>query len=193
MKMKFGRLLRYFAAISFGLVAFTLTMKAQIVISNESLATSTFVVNKASKTAQCSKPGCIATASMFGPIQVTCPAAIGSTCTLYISLDAKASQSENSGGPGVTGTGFFRFLVDGAAPSIGPTDTDGSYIFAQDVTEYFRFPTRQSYSASVVAGVTNSSSQNHAIVVDIGCRTGINTGCKATAFWSTMRVDVFEP
>jgi hypothetical protein len=87
--MKFGRLLRHFAAISFGLVAFTLTMKAQIVISNESLATTTFVVNKASKTAQCSKPGCIATASMFGPIQVTCPAAIGSTCTLHISLDAK--------------------------------------------------------------------------------------------------------
>jgi hypothetical protein len=147
----------------------------------------------ASQTARCSKPGSTATASMFGPIQVTCPAGIGSTCTLNISLDAKASQSEDGGEPGATGTGFLRFLVDGAAPNIGPADTDGRYIFARDVTEYSYYPTRQSYPASVVATVTNSSSQNHTIVVEIGCWKGINTSCRATAFSSTMRVDVFEP
>jgi hypothetical protein len=191
--MKYGRLLSYVVAVSLGVATLAVTMQAQTVISNESLVTTTFVVKQASNTAQCSKPGCVATASMLGPIQVTCPAAIGSTCTLHISLDAKAAQSENSGEPGATGTGFFRFLVDGVAPSIGPTGKDGTYIFAKDVTEYSYYPTRQSYPASVVAGVTNSSSQNHTITVDIGCWKGINSGCHATAYWSTMRIDVFEP
>jgi hypothetical protein len=64
---------------------------AQAVISNETLVTTTFVVNKRAATAQCGATGRHATKSMFASIPVTCPTAAGKTCTFHISLDTKTS------------------------------------------------------------------------------------------------------
>ncbi len=172
---------------------------AQTVISNETLVTTTFVVNKKDATAKCGSTGCRAKTKMFAPILVTCPAAMGQTCTFHISLDAKISvalpPSCNcfGGGP----PGFYQFLVDGAAPTIGPTSEEGNYLFEKSVytsTPNLGLPSLLSYPASVVTTVTNSGSNSHTIAVNFGCSgTDGAGGCEATAHWSTMRVDVFEP
>jgi hypothetical protein len=130
--------------------------------------------------------------AMFAPLSVTCPAATGQTCTFHIFLDAKASV----GGfcnlcPG-GGIDYFQFLVDGAAPTIGPTDAQGFYRFAQNITGFVDNEIRQSFPASVVASVTNSSSNNHTVTLSVACKS-INTGGCETAHASTLSVDVFEP
>lgn len=177
---------------------------AQTVISNETLVTTTFVVNKTAETAKCRFAGCRAKKAMFAPISVTCPAATGQTCTFHISLDAKDSVTFVCGQNGCYGSGplgFYQFLVDGIAPSIGPTDGGGYYIFEKNVFTTSddggnAFVSRESYPASVLAGVKNISSNSHMIGVSVGCSdiNRISTGgCEATSHWSTMRVDVFEP
>jgi hypothetical protein len=170
---------------------------AQTVISNETLVSTTFVVDKTGATAKCGKALCRATTSMFA-IPITCPAAMGQTCIFHISLDAKASVFAvcSNCSPADSGTGFYRFRVDDAAPTIGPTDTSGDYLFQKHVVTYNppSGPSRENQPASAVAGVTNSTSNSHTIAVSLGCGDSANQGgCKATAYWSTMRVDVFEP
>jgi hypothetical protein len=64
-----------------------------LIISNETLVTTTFIVSKKPATAQCGTIGCRVKTSMFTPIPVTCPAATGDTCTFHISLDAKISTT----------------------------------------------------------------------------------------------------
>jgi hypothetical protein len=185
-------------------VTFTaITMKAQTVISNETLVTTTFVVNKTDATAKCGKSGCRASAPILKSIGVTCPAAIGETCTFHIAFDAKVSltyPNPQGGSPGLSPTASYQFLVDGLAPSVGPTDGQGGYLFARNVLtepEYANASSRQSFGASVIATVKNTSSNNHSIDVNIRCHdaSGVDgdEGCEATAHWSTMRVDVFEP
>lgn len=180
----------------FTLAAITLlaepTAIAQTILSNETLVTTTIVVNKQVTTAKCLKGGCSARTPWFGPISVTCPAATGQTCTFSISLDAKTSTvmgCGNCGGAGVTG--FYQFLVDEAAPTIGPTEENGDYLF--DTWSYTgglpKGASRQSYPASVIAAVTNTSSNNHTITLGLGCKdVGKTGGCE-----TTMRVEVYEP
>jgi hypothetical protein len=169
---------------------------AQTVISNETLVSTTFVVNKTSATAECRHTGCRARTSMFAPVPVTCPAASGQTCTFHISLDAKVT-TDFYGYEGCCAygpTGFYQVLVDGAAPTIGPTSPNGDYIFQENVVTNHYARNRQSVTASLIAGVTNSGANSHTISLSLGCQdTPRNGGCRATVHWSTMRVDVFEP
>jgi hypothetical protein len=200
--MKFLR--RFENIAGFALVALSLlatpASTAQTVISNETLVTTTFVVNKKPATAQCGTTGCRAKTSMFAPVAVTCPVATGQTCTFHISLDTKTSIGFPCGagceenGP----TGFYQFLVDGIAPTIGPTGKNGEYIIGKNVITWSSgspYEARQSYPASVLAAVTNeSANSSHMIAVSVGCADTVpEGGCEATAHWSTMRVDVFEP
>ncbi len=172
---------------------------AQTVISNETLVTTTFVANEKSATAKCGSAGCRANTPMFAAIPVTCPAALGLTCTFHILLNAKTSVRLCSTciEPGPAGPGFYQFLIDGVAPTIGPTEKDGTYLFEKNVVTYYDLTNiaRLVYSASVLTTVTNSSSQNHTIIVKIGCaeKRRLPGGCEATSQASTMRVDVFEP
>jgi hypothetical protein len=137
---------------------------------------------------------------MFAAIPVTCPAATGQTCTFHIFLDTKTlttfgCQSAGCFRPGPTA--FYQFLVDSVAPTIGPTSANGDYIIGKNVFTVSQSSgetrqSRQSYPASVVARVTNSSSNSHVIAVSVGCSDTYKfSGCQATA--TTMRVDVFEP
>jgi hypothetical protein len=168
-------------------------MNAQTVISNESLVSTTFVVNKTNSTSACSGGGCIAKpVPMFKPIQVTCPAAIGKTCTLNITLDAKTYINGCTSGCNGGDEGRYQFLVDGEAPMPGPTDRQGFYIFSIYGAAFYN--TRVSYPASVVGRVTNSRSKDHKIEVNVSCTDASQLSyCEATAHWSTMRIDVFEP
>jgi len=169
---------------------------AQTVVNNETLVSTTFVVNKQNATAECGTTGCRAITSMFSPISVTCPAASGQTCTFHISLDAKVLINCPGGNAGLGPVGFYQFLVDGFAPTIGPTGKNGEYLFEQNVTLFCgSVGSRQSYPASILTTVTNSSSNNHTIDVKVGClaNNSNDIGCEATSHWTTMRVDVFEP
>jgi hypothetical protein len=187
--MKFPHPLQTIAA--FALIALPLlatpAATAQTIISNETLVSTTLVVNKHSVTALCGTDPCYTKTPMFAAIPVTCPAATGQTCTFHISLNAKVSIFFGN-------RSFYQFLVDGAAPTIGPTDEHGDYTFALNITTEQGLPLRQSYPADVVATVTNSSSNSHRIMVSVGCvDNNTQGGCEATAHWSSMRVDVFEP
>jgi len=175
--------------------------KAQTIISNETLVTSTLVVNKTVAAAKCSTAGCSAKSPMLTSIPVTCPAATGKTCTFHIQLDAKVETSFpcNAGCFATGPKTSFQFLVDGTAPAPGPVEGDGYYLFGKNVAAvseqtgqlYFA---RQSYPASVVSTVTNTNSNNHTIDVNVGCTdTSKFGGCEAIAHFSTMRIDVFEP
>jgi hypothetical protein len=194
--MKLSNHVAGFTLVALSLLA-TPATPAQTVISNETLMSSTFVVNKQSATAKCGTAGCSARTFMFAPVSITCPAATGQTCTFHISLDTKTSivlGCENCIGGGTTG--FYQFLVDDAAPTIGPTDKYGNYMFERWVltTGVPREASRQTYPASVLATVTNSSSNSHTIAVKVGCTDAANgTGCETTSYSTTMRVDVFEP
>jgi hypothetical protein len=177
--------------------------KGQTVISNETLVTTTFVVNKQDATAKCGKPGCHAKTTVLTAIPVTCPVPTGQTCTFHIFMDTKTSITSHCGTEGCLGpgpAGSYQFLVDGTAPTIGPTDENGYYLFAKNVVStsndgsFYRYASRQGYPASVLAGVTNSSSNNHTIDVNLACADANHEGgCEVTARWSTTRVDVFEP
>jgi hypothetical protein len=132
------------------LLATTPAATAQTVISKETLVSTTLVVNKRSVTALCRHVYCSAKTLMFAPVPVICPAATGQTCTFQISLDTKVSIFN-----GVVS--FYQFLVDGAAPTIGPTDKHGDYLFEKNAPVGIGLSSRQSYPASVVTTVTNSS------------------------------------
>jgi hypothetical protein len=101
------------------------------------------------------------------------------------------------GGAGTTG--FYQFLVDGVAPSIGPTNEYGDYIFERYVATFGnvnnpQYASRQGYLTSVLAQVTNTDSNNHTIRVGLGCTDANQAGgCAVETHWTTMRVDVFEP
>jgi len=187
-----------FAFIALSFLA-TPTLTAQTIISNETLVNTTFVVNKKPATAQCGTTGCRARASMFAPIPVTCPAAAGKTCTFHISLDTKTSIGFpcGAGCESLGPAGLYQFLVDGVAPTVGPTSKNGDYIIEDNVITWSvgTRQNRQSYPASVLATVTNvGSNSSHTITVGLGCAdTDQEGGCVVTTHWSTMRVDVFEP
>jgi len=200
------------ATTVFALAALTLTietasMKAQTVISNETLVTTTFVVNKTTATAKCTGANCVARVPVLKSILVTCPAAIGKTCTFHISLDTKVELSFDIGRSGcaapLTGLTAYEFLVDGAPPTVGPIDANGNYVFAENIdsctedTRRLNGFIRQSFPASVIATVTNTTAVSHTIDVNLvsSNTSGTETvlGVEAIAHSSTMRVDVFEP
>jgi|SRR5580692_289739 hypothetical protein len=187
--MKFPHIFENLAALALLVLSLVATVPAtaQTVLNNETMVSTTLVVNTQSATARCGKAGCLAKTPMFATIQVTCPAPIGQTCTFHISLDAKVSLSNGW-------ATFYQFLVDGAAPTVGPTDRYGVYLFQQNVVGVTGLPIRQSDPASVVATVTNSSSNSHNITLNIGCVDSLHlSGCATTAHASTTRVDIFEP
>jgi hypothetical protein len=141
----------------------------------------------------CRTTGCRAKTAMFAPINVTCPAATRKTCTFHIFLDAKASFGDFCNRCQGGGADYFQFLVDEAPPTIGPTDARGLYRFAQNIVGFAGNELRESFPASVVATVTNSTSNNHTVALNVACKSTTAGGCQTTAHASTLRVDVFEP
>jgi hypothetical protein len=173
----------------------TTAAKGQIVLSNETLATTTFVVNKKTATVNCTQTGCEAETPILKSIPVSCPAPNGKTCTFHIAFDAKVAVGLPCGGEECLGTSgatnYFRFLIDGSAPDPGPTTEHGLYRFGINVMSETDYPARQPYAASVLGTVANG---DHLIDISLKCvDTQKFHGCEAEAFNSALRVDVFMP
>jgi hypothetical protein len=192
--MKIGKagtvqVLSIFAVIAIGAIQ----TYGQTILSNETLVTTTLVVNKTPIIAKCKGNGCSTEKKYLTSIPVTCPAGRGKTCTFHIALDAKVDIGGPQGGTSEGTLGFYRFLIDGVPPTVGPTGPHGGYLFEKDIyTNLENSPAalRLSYPASVV---TSTASGNHTIDVNVGCTdTGLG-GCGLTARWGTMRIDIFEP
>jgi hypothetical protein len=182
----FGPVMGLVSAVALSVLCGVAVVQAQTVLSNETLSTTTLVVNPHGSSASCTGSSCRAKKQMFAPITITCPAVIGQTCTFHIALDATAAVS-------FLDEGFYQFLVDGTAPAPGPTIGQGFYLFVKFQQTNSIGPNEVSYPASVVATVTNTTSQNHTIAVGIACTDVDGDGCTANADHSTMRVDVFQP
>jgi hypothetical protein len=85
--MKFPDIFEDVAALAWlgvSLVA-TPAVTAQTIISNETLVSTTLIVNTKDAKAICRTTGCRAKTALFAPINVTCPAATGKTCTFTFS------------------------------------------------------------------------------------------------------------
>jgi hypothetical protein len=125
--MKFPRIFENIAVLAPVILSLLATpaATAQTVLSNETLVSTTLVVNTQTRFG---KPGCRTKTPMFAAIQVACPAPIGQTCTFHISLDAKVSLSNGW-------TTFYQFLVDGAAPRSGPPTATVSTFFKRMSSE----------------------------------------------------------
>ena len=186
-------------AIALIVLLSTYEARAQVVMSNEKLDTTTLVVdNKNLVTVTCSIPGCSAEAPIMSAVPVTCPAAEGGTCTFHMSFVANVGSDIPGCSRSCQGTSGasnrYQFLVDSAAPLPGPTNPHGWYLFGRNVFSDVPFNSQISYPASVVARVTNSGSQKHLVQVNLGCVDLLKFGgCRAVARESTLRVDVFEP
>lgn len=183
------QILSIFAAIAIGAIQ----TYGQTVLSNETLVTTTLVVNKTPITAKCYGNGCSAEKKYLTSIPVTCPAGSGKTCTFHIALDVKVDIGTPENGSAEGTLGFYRFLLDGAAPTVGPTGPHGGYLFEKNIytnSENSSAALRLNYPASVV---TSTASGNHTIDVYVGCTDTGNGGCALTGRWGTMRIDIFEP
>jgi hypothetical protein len=135
--------------------------------------------------AECSTDECQATAPVFTPT-ISCPAAIGKTCTFYIQVSAQVSET-----PGDFGE--YRFLVDGAVPVQFQTDFDGYFNWEQQ-NPNAGLGVWEARSYAVVAKVTNNvADQAHKIEVDIACLDVTGDGCQGAFGFGNLRVDVLAP
>jgi len=181
------------------LMAATVTACIFLVIAQKSNAATTTLNGRNLKTANFQTQndqiaaGCVGVVCTSPPIfdpalDLVCPVAAGKTCTYYIHLESQVQVSAQD-------AGLFRLLVDGAAPTPGPTATDGSFTWLDndpdsDVLSHFEIK-----SFTVTAKVTNAAAnQTHAIEVQIGCAdTNADGGCLARSGFAVLEVKVHTP
>lgn len=160
------------------------TLQAQTtILSNESLQNATLMVNKTFATASCLTPNCAVRRPMFAPLTLQCPATDGQTCTFHVTLTAQVHASSFS-------LLAFRFLVDNAGPSPGPTTKNGTHTFGESQSSNI---TTEEVTVSIDAVVTNSGTTTHSIGVGIACQGTNGKGCSATTEWSELKVEVYLP
>lgn len=87
-----------------------------------------------------------------------------------------------------TAAGFIKFLVDGAAPSPGPTDPSGFLtwsLYAEGFDEH---------SFAATATVTNTSlNQAHTVEADLGCEDILNGGCSEYIDLANLSIEAYKP
>jgi len=119
--------------------------------------------------------------ALFPVAKIVCPALAGKSCTFYVHVETASTVSIS--------VGQFRFLVDGAAPTPGPTDSSGFVTFSAGVNDE-----TEAFSHAVLGKVTNSvDNQSHTVEVDLGCTSGGIILCQVGAGSATLRIDVFQP
>ena len=129
----------------------------------------------------CENLGVILTPSV---VHIICPQPAGATCTYHIHLETQASVSAND-------SGVFQFLVDGVAPTPGPTDFRG--FFAWDTADP-NSTVMQARSYAVVAQVTNSqANQPHSVEIEFGCVDETGDGCSSTMGLASMSIALYKP
>jgi len=118
---------------------------------------------------------------LFPVAKIVCPALASKSCTFYVHVETATTASIS--------VGQFKFLVDGVAPTPGPTDPSGFVIFSAGVNDE-----TEAFSYAVVGKVTNSvDNQSHTIEVDLGCTSGGIITCQVGAGAATLRIDLFQP
>jgi hypothetical protein len=148
-----------------------------------------FEAHLSKQDASCNTIGCKAFSPLVPISSIVCPAPANQTCTYHI-------LAQGLLGGTLGNTMLFRFFIDRAAPNPGPTYPDGTVVlfflhhFVDDLSS-------DSFMSSGVSGtVTNSiDNQAHVIRVDFGCANTATDeqGCGASAFESSVRIDVFRP
>jgi hypothetical protein len=156
-----------------------------ISLANRVLQKTTFMVNTSNVTAICNTSGCLASAPVFSK-SVQCPKPAGQTCTFYVHLESTVNGTADD-------NELFKFLVDGAAPTPGPTDSNG--FTRWDLSDPNSGVIQgQARSFAVVAKVKNSSAnQSHAVEVDIACEDETGDGCSATMAFASLNIGVYTP
>lgn len=141
----------------------------------------TFLQTSKSVVVSCAGP-CTAVKALFPVASIVCPALATQTCTYHVHLETASTVS--------IFTGEFKFLVDGVAPTPGPTDSSGFVTFSAGSSEE-----TQAFSYAVVGKVTNSvDNQSHTVEVDLGCSVSASLDtCQVGAGAATLRIDVFQP
>jgi hypothetical protein len=135
-------------------------------------------------TATCSTAGCTGDQPVFLR-NVVCPQPAGATCTFYAHLESQVEVTTND-------NGLFRFLVDGVAPSPGPTDSLGQFRWV-DSDPDSGVINLEARSYAVVARVQNSSNnQAHPVQVDIACQDTDGGGsCTASMGFASVSIAVY--
>ena len=108
-------------------------------------------------------------------------------CTFQVTIESQNQVGSNDLPANPGEEGLYLFLVDGLAPSPGPTD--GSGFYAWSIFQGASAITGTSYA--VTAKVANTSAnQVHSIVVGIGCNEilGDSTGCFGAAGFSNLQI-----
>lgn len=153
---------------------------AQVTLINRKLVNTNFETQPNSLTASCSVSKCTALLPAFPVLNTVCPVAAGASCTFYIHLEASSTSVASFDG------GLFQFLVNGAAPTPGPTLTGG---------KVYWYPTSSGYA--VAAQVTNTTAnQVWPIAVSFGCIDSdptTTTGCISFFGPGNLAVSVYTP
>jgi hypothetical protein len=155
-------------------------------LGNRALVSTALRTNSMPMTVSCTPALCENLGVFFFPSVATikCPAAAGGTCTYYVHLETQASVS-------ALDSGVFQFLVDGAAPSPGPTDIFGFFTWdAADPNSAIM----KARSYAVVAQASNSfSNQGHTIEVQFGCIDATGDGCSASIGFASLSIGLYTP
>jgi hypothetical protein len=154
-------------------------------LGNRVLQKTTFMVSTSTVPAICSASGCLASTPVFSK-SIQCPKPAGQTCTFYIHLESTVNGTTDD-------NLLFKFLVNGVAPTPGPTDSNG--FTRWDLSDPDSGVIQgESRSFAVVAKVKNgSANQSHAVEVDIACEDETGDGCSATMAFASLNIAVYTP
>ncbi len=164
----------------------TQTPAAPANIRNLTLVSTAFRTNAGPVAVSCIPSLCENLGVFLTPslVHIICPQPAGATCTYYIHLETQASVSAND-------SGVFEFLVDGIAPTPGPTDYRG--FFEWDTADP-NSTVMQARSYAVVAQVTNSQdNEPHGIEAQFGCVDLTGDGCSSTMGLASMSIALYKP
>ena len=137
----------------------------------------------------CGSAHCTSPAVTIYSYNITCPGLAGKTCTYDIQIAGQVMSGGNSDAVGEDG--LYQFLIDGAVPTGGGTDSNGFYSWQYGGPE-FAFGT----SYNVHSHVTNDiASQAHNITVSVACNEidGDPNGCFAYSGFQTIVIRVWAP
>jgi hypothetical protein len=135
-------------------------------------------------TSSCSTAFCLSTPANMYTYITSCPAPAGAKCTFELRIAALTQVSV----PGEDG--LYQFLIDGAAPTGGGTDSSGFYAW-----EVFGGKGEYTSTYNVASQVTNSvSNGSHIISVSLACRENMGaSGCTASTGLTSFRLRVLKP
>jgi hypothetical protein len=157
---------------------------ANATLTGRKLISSTFETNSTGVSTNCGTSACQALVPLLPRLSLTCPGAVGVTCTFFIQIES-ANQISS------VDQGLYQINVDGTAANPGPLAAGGLYKFVESDPNSDDTHTN---SAGIVATVKNSSAnQVHHAQVSLGCQDDTGDGCFAFAALSSLRADVFQP